>query len=284
MVTAAAAANKKPGTAMASRGPSAVPDYLQKAAKADAGKGVSQDRDDSLVPMAVVLQVNTPQAIKQKPEYLGHAAEGGDIWFKNLPNPVVKSQEGILVQPVHFWKSVVEWVPKNKDGSGGGYVATHETMPEDAKEVEDDDGRKRMMSPRSTEYVETRNHAVIAYTEGGPIPFLLPMSGSQHTVSRAWTFMQGTKVIEGVKLPSWAVLYRMKTVLRTKGQQNWFVFDPHEGGEGDAVLYADEEQYAAGKALHEAFATGAKKAEPLDAAAAPGAEPTPKANDGGGKI
>jgi hypothetical protein len=260
---AKSATAKKPGTDVAvSRGHN-VPAHLKAKIAADAGKGISESADDSLVPLLVVLQAQSPQSMKQKPEYL-KGAEAGCLWMKNAPQPVVKSEVGVLAQPVSFYKNVVEWIPKNKDGSGGGYVGEHKTMPADAKEVvdRDDPERKRMMSPRGTEYVETRNHVVILYTEDGQaFPYLIPLSSSGHSVSRQWMFMMKSKVVEGNKVPSFAVLYRLKTILRTKGAHNWYVIDPHEGSDDGTVLWASDEQYEAGKTLHEAFATGAKSAD-----------------------
>lgn len=115
-------------------GGSAPPAHLKNKIKQDAGKGISGSADDSLVPLIVVLQAQSPQAIKQKPEFI-RGAEAGVIWMKNAPHPIIKGEEGILFQPCHFYKNVGEWIPRNKDGSGGGYVGVHDTMPSDAKEV-----------------------------------------------------------------------------------------------------------------------------------------------------
>lgn len=268
---AAKKAEKATGTQVAPKTPAGganLPAHLKGKVAADSGKGISEAADDSLVPLLVVLQALSPQAMKQKPEYL-KGAEAGDIWMKNAPRPVVKGgpeAEGVLAQPCSFYKNVVEWIPKNKDGSGGGYVGEHATMPADAKEVadKDDPERKRMMSPRATEYVETRNHVVILYpdgVEGQGYPYLIPLSSSGHSVSRQWMFMMKSKTHDGAKIPSFAVLYRLKTILRTKGTYNWHVIEPHEGGKDGDPLWATEAQYEAGKALHEAFAKGEKVAD-----------------------
>lgn len=258
-----AKATNKTTAVAAPRAAAGVPAHLKSKIKEDAGKGISENQDDSLVPLIVVLQAQSPQAIKQKPEYI-KGAEAGVIWLKNAPQPIVPSEVGILFQPCHFYKNVGEWIPRNKDGSGGGYVGVHDTMPADAKEVADADDpeRKRMMSPRGTEYVEARNHAGIAYTaDGQAFPYLIPLSSSGHSVSRQWMFMMKSKTVEGTKVPSWAVIYRLRTLMRTKGNQTWFVLDPKEGGDDGEVLWATEEQYEAGKALHAAFAAGEKRGD-----------------------
>ncbi len=258
-----AAASKGTAVTTPKAGSHALPAHLKNKVKADAGRGISESADDSLVPMVAILQAQSPQAIKQKPEYL-KGAEAGVIWLKNAPHPIVSGEVGILVQPCAFWKNVVEWIPKNKDGSGGGYVGEHATMPADAKEVADkeDPEKTRMMSPRGTVYVDTRNHAVIVYTDDGQaFPYLIPLSSSGHSVSRQWMFMMKSKTSDGDKIPSFAALYRLKTILRTKGTYNWFTFDPKEAGEEGETLWASEEQYEAGKALGIAFEKGEKKAD-----------------------
>ena len=275
---------KTPTNAVAKPGASSVPAHLQSQVKADAGKGVSSSADDSLVPLIVVLQGQSPQTMKPKPEYI-KGAEAGDIWLRSAPNPIIKPAEGALVQPCWFYKNVVEWIPRNPDGSGGGYVAEHPWSDNWQKadwavklgchEVEDDEGFKRWMTKGDEhEFIETRNHAVIVYTEDGQaLPYLIPLSSSGHSVSRQWMFMMRAKTVDGEQVPSWAVLYRLQTLMRTKGKNNWYVLDPKEGSD-EGTLWATEEQYVAGKKLHEAFASGTKKADLA------GASPETEAADG----
>ena len=241
----------------------ALPAYLQNAVKADAGKGVSNSADDSLVPIIVVLQGQSPQTMKPKPEYIKDAVPGA-IWLRNSALPI---RESILVQPCYFYKSIGEWIPRNPDGSGGGFVAMHDwsedwTKKLNLKEVEDRDGNKRWMDQNEEhEFVEARNHVVIVHNDdGSAAQYLIPLSGSGHSVSRQWMFMIRNKTVDGAQIPSWAVMYRLKTIMRTKGKNNWYVLDPHEGSE-EGTLWATEAQYAEGKKLHEAFAAGLKKAD-----------------------
>lgn len=250
-----------------------VPDYLREQMKADAGKGVSESKDDSLVPLIVVLQGQSPQVMKPKAEYIP-GAEAGDLWVRNGNPPIVKNEQGgLLVQPCYFYKTVGEWIPRNPDGSGGGFIATHEWVEGweksmGLKEVEDDKGGKRWMDQdEEHEFIEARNHVVIIYPEGGNLaPYLIPFSGSGHSVSREWTFMMKNKTTDGKRDPSFAHLYRLKTIMRTKGNMNWYVIKPEEGNKDGTSAWATLEQYNAGKELHEAFASGAKKADMAGAA------------------
>lgn len=252
----------------------ALPDYLQGMAAADAGKGVSTDQADNLVPLIYVLQTNSPQVNKRDEKYV-EGAEPGDILLKGAPHPVVKGEgegAGVLFQPCWFNKVVNEWIPRNPDGSGGGFVGRHEAMPSDAIETEipgkpGERPRKKMMSPRDTEYIETREHAGFAYTEAGPLPYIIALSSTGHQTSREWMpLMNQKRLPNGQIAPSWCALYRITSRLRKRGTQTWFVLAAGDAGPNNGPMWATAEQYARGKALYEAFASGAKQAEaPADA-------------------
>ena len=277
-----ASAKKDEGTNVVKLTAGSVPAHLKEKMKTDAGKGVSTSAEDSMVPRLYVLQPLSPQVLKQKQEYI-KGAEAGDIWLRNASKPIVKE---VLVQPCHFFRTWTEWVPKNDDGSGGGYVgefpydATDKDrfgLPADVKKSEDPETGRDIWSrgegQNVTEFKDTRNHACLIYMDGGVVlPYLISLSSTGHTVSRQWTFMMKSKVVEGEIAPSWACLYKLSTVMRTKGQYNWFVLDPHDASE-EGTVWADEAQYIAGKTLAEAFEAGAKKAEaPVDIDAAASAK------------
>lgn len=254
-----------------------APDYLREQMKADAGAGVSDAKGDSLVPMIVVLQGQTPQAQRGKPEYIEGAA-AGDIWLRNAQKPIIKAvsvgDPGLMVQPCYFYKNIGEWIPREPDGSGGGFVASHEwfdgwetsdwAKSRGIHQVEDPEtGAKKWMGEGDAhEFIEARNHVVIVYQEGyTPVPYLIPMSGSQHQVSRTWTFMMKNKVTDGARDPSWAHKYILKTRLASKGKLSWYVFDVLEGGPDGTTAWVSAEEYKAGKTLHEAFRSGEKQAD-----------------------
>lgn len=260
----------------------ALPAHLAGKVKEDAGKGVSSDAADNMVPLIYILQGLSPQVEERDPAYIA-GARPGDIWLRNAPVPIVKGDLGPLVQPCYFYKEVVEWTPRD---DGGGYVARHDTMPADAEEVTDpkNPNRKKMVSSRGTEYVETRCHVVIVYLEDGTaLPYVFPLSGSGHSASRQWMFMMNSKKHEGQVLPSYTFLYRLPTRQRQNKDGKWFMIEPVDAGTVEAPAYVSEAQYEAGRSLHEAFATGAKKAEaPMENGA--GDEGGGAPNDAGGRI
>lgn len=258
---------KEPGTDLANTiqpGSAPLPAFMADRAKQDAGKGTSQDAADNLVPLIYLLQSGSPQAKKRDPAYMD-GAEEGDIWLRNsgLVPEYVKGEEGILFQPCVFQKDWVEWMPNR-----GGYAGRHDERPAEAKEVEiqGEDGEPKMVwqLPNKNQVVEVRYHiGIVHLASGQQLPYVIPMAGSGHTISRGWMARMNAKSIAGVSgpAPSWACLYRLKA----KGKQNakgqsWVVYDIIDAG-----WVQSAEDYEAGARLYQSFASGEKAVEvPID--------------------
>ena len=219
------------------------------------GRGVSHDAADNIVPLIYVLQALSPQVNKAKPDFIP-GSEAGDIWMRNSVPPIVKGEAGLLFQPCYFYKDWIEWIPRAK---GGGYQGRHDARPDDAKEKPDAENpkRSRWMRPNGNEVIETRYHAGFVLLPGGTAaPYLIPMSGSGHTVSRNWMFMMNQKTMGGEVVDSWAGTYRLKTVSKTNAAGTWYTW-----AITDAGWVATEADYKRGEALFNSFKSGDKVAE-----------------------
>jgi hypothetical protein len=251
------------------------------------GRGVSTDAADNIVPRISLLDPKSPQVSRHDPENYVDGAEPGDLWLQGAPHPIVKGDKGLLFQPCWFGKCVIEWIVRNPDGSGGGFVARHKAMPSDAKETPDPNTkpgeRPKMwwMSPRGTQYVETREHAGFAITEDGPLPYVLSFKSTGHQVSKEWQgmFKRPDRMLPtGKYADSFVVIYRLTSWLRKRGAQSWFQLEVHEAGPDRKPLWATVEQVRMGRALYDAFESGAKQAAVPDADE-PGAQPEGKGAD-----
>ena len=243
-----------PATAAPTSGP---PPELLERMKRDKGKGVSQSASDNLVPLIYVLQALSPQVARRNPEYI-EGAEPGSFWLRNAPHPIVSGEEGMLAQPCYFYKDWVEWRPREM---GGGFVARHAEVKEDQCPVadavlrEDSNRRMRWMRENGNEVIQTRNHIVRVYTDDGVLPYILPFSSTGHTTSKAWS-----QLINSTSgSVAFAGKYRLTTRERTNPMGTWFVVDVKFDS------WAADEEYDAGLAMYEAFATGEKKAAAPDA-------------------
>lgn len=275
---AAAPGGGLPAPAAANSG---VPDYLEDMSAGDSGRGVSTEASDNIVPMVYILQKGSPQVNEQDPQYIP-GAKAGSIWLRNSAVELVAGAEGILFQPCHFDKAWPEWVPRDR---GGGFVARHGNraatardavrfksmglasppeVGEDVPDVEDAayriDPKNKMKSwfrPNGNELKLTRNHAGhVVLSDRDVLPYVIPLTGSGHGVSRNWMFaMMSKRRKDGRILPAWSCLYRLTTRWRKNQAGDWWQFDVADAG------YVDVAGYKRGKELCDAFESGAKVAE-----------------------
>jgi hypothetical protein len=246
----------------------------------DAGKGVSTEADDNLVPLIYVLQPLSPQ-VQQGPAYI-QGAMAGDIWLKNATDPIVKGSEGIWYMPCAMYLRWTEWIPRDK---GGGFVASYEYFgrnnpPPGASRDESEKGRPRFRFESGNECVETRYEAGYVWRDGQPMPYVIPFKSTGHTVARGWMTRRGSlRRKDGTIWPSWSHIYKLTTATKRNNLGLWYIFNigdpvlyipghgkPHE--EGLKIIGGDyKAAYKLGKQLEEAFDKGVKReaAEEMDA-------------------
>ena len=244
-------AQTEESTALTVAGGSSLPAHLLGKMEQHAGLGTSQAADDNIVPMITILQALSPQLNSTRAEFI-EGAKQGQILLKNSEQPL---SDTIIFQPCYYFRKVVEWVPRNK---GGGFVAHHDTMPDDVEERVDSEGKKKWVrKSNGNECIDTRYHVGHVVTEDGSLlPYVIPLSGSGHNVSRQWhTIMNAVRLPNGEVPPSFARLYKLKTVMKTKNNNSWFTFDVSSAG------WADEAQFDRGLILNGDFAKGEKNVD-----------------------
>lgn len=231
-----------------------LPAELLAALEQDAGVGLSTRMEDNVVPLVYLLQANSKAALKGHDKYVP-GAEGGSIWLRNAEpgDSLIDGEEGMEFLPCYFTKCWIEWMPDR-----GGFVARHPDRPAEARLVdkEGDDGkiRKGWEMPNGNSVNESREFSGFVKLKGSLIPYTIPLSGSGHMVGRNWmTAMNNQKSEKGVKLPIYSNYWRLKTKLRTVGENSWYQYEITKS----APITTMEERDLA-KALHDAFATGAK--------------------------
>jgi hypothetical protein len=253
----------------------ALPAYLKDQVEQDANKGTSQNADDNIVPLIYVLQAQSPQCNKRSPDYV-EGAETGALWLRNSGLPAISGETGIIFQPCFFQKDWVEWKPNR-----GGFAGRHPTRPEEAEEKTgldpNDPERIFWVLPNGNIVQETRYHIGIVYLEDGrTMPYVIPLSGSGHTVSKSWMFLMNSKTVgPGKVAPSFAALYRLKTRPTSNAKGEWMILDVTDAG-----WVANTDDYERGKRLHDQFVEGEKQiAEDETAHEAPAGGAAPQGDD-----
>lgn len=238
--------------------------------RSDPAGGLSKDQADNLVPLIYLLQPLSPQVMKGDPAQI-KGAEAGDIWLRNAEDPIVSGGDGIIFQPCHFWKDIVEWIPDR-----GGFVGRHEIscLPNvalnkkwtgtlsDVQEIEDEDDPnawpRYVRKSNNNEVVETRYFAGNVYFDDGrpPLPFIIPLSSTGHSFGKQWMFLQNSQTLPdgSPNDKSWVFLYRLKTILKSNSKGQWYSYTVQK-----ERMVANMDEYERGLALNQAFATGEKK-------------------------
>lgn len=240
----------------------------------DAGKGVSTSSEDNIIPLIYILQAQSPQALRQKTEYI-KGAVAGNIWPRGSQT-LIDGEEGMPVIPCGMRKWWMEWGPERGDGLKGRHeydeTADDKGRPSDAEQVEDPKtGNKIWVRENNNILVETREHAILAFIEGQWVPSVVAMSGSNHTCSRGWNGDMLRKRFEppndDFTPPAYAFVYNLKTVAKTNDKGDWYgwAFENGNGngGEKTPVTALDNgiELYRMARSLHDAFMAGTKRAE-----------------------
>lgn len=205
----------------------------------DAGVGVSTDAADNIVPLIYVLQAQSPQCLKQKPEYI-KGAEAGMFWPRGSKDLWEGEEEGIRVVPAHFSKCWVEWKPDR-----GGFVARHAERPEVAEQVKNpkDPEQTIWVMPSGNVLNESREFIVMVLDKfDSPSPFVVSFTGSNHTAARAWMSLINRKQTpKGNKASIFEYVYEMKTVAKSNDKGDWYgitVDDTDERTSDDTYLLA----------------------------------------------
>jgi len=241
----------------------------------DAGRGVSTSAEDNIIPLIYVLQSLSPQALKQKQEYIKGAA-AGNIWPRGSKT-LIDGDEGVPVILAAVRKWWVEWRPERGQGLAGKHEYVEKDMinkgrPGDAEQIKDPKtgNVSWVRAVSGNVLVETREHAVLAYIDGKWSPYVISMKGSDHKCAREWNGERMRKQLpppnDDIRPPSYAFVYNLKTVAKTNDRGDWYGW-AYENGMGDGEvteitsLENGVELYQMARALDKAFMAGDKNAE-----------------------
>jgi len=244
--------------------------FLDKYRAEDAGKGISTSAADKQVPLLRVLQALSPQVKTTNPLYIDGATEGM-ILMRGAPQELIRGENGFIFQPCYLTKHIVEWIPREQ---GGGYAGRHAFMPGDLEDIAnagrrlgarpDSKNKFKYVLPNNHELIETRYQVGnIIFDADTILPYVIPFSGSGHSVSKQWTYQLDTM---RSKLASFGTVWELKTRWVRNAQGDWYVLNPRLLGPIDVAplpagftMERREALYLAGKALYESMATGARE-------------------------
>ena len=237
----------------------------------DSGLGLSNRREDVVLPIMSVLQPLSPYCLDGDEKQI-KGARAGMILLKNEMDPLIEGKEGLMVQPILMYLEWQRWVPRD---AGGGLVdrwtvpdgeSSEKHRPKEAR-LYVTEGKKGKKKQRwiidGDDVFLARVFLVNVYREDGlPLAYIISLSSTGHSVGRMWETMQKKKRLpDGREANAFSCLYHMTTLSRKNDAGTWYSFNPRDIIEdGKFAGWANDAQYKAGKDLYVAFMGGAVRA------------------------
>lgn len=214
-----------------------VPAFLQKATEAAEVTGF-ENIDQSAMALSIlkILQSNSPALQENEDLRAG-------MLYDSATGAAYKT---LTVTMVGFSQCYVEYVPRE---SGGGFAGRHAINSGIAMQATKD-GNKLYL-PNGNELVETYEHMLIVWPEGGdPFLALLPLSSTQIKHSKTWNTDARRRgmVLYGIK-------YTLATTLEKNNKGSWYGL-----GKINFVGYTNEAEFELTKQAAEDYARSLSKA------------------------
>lgn len=204
----------------ASKLPAAMMDMYEE----EAGSGFeTADSSSYAIPFLQVLQALSPQCDAQKGEYLEDAKPG--MIFNTVTKELMDGKKGIIVIPVNYKRTFIEWVPRKL---GGGFAG--EYIPGDpyVDTAVRNDETSRDELPNGNDLMDTRTHYCLQINASGEYdPAVISLSSTQIKKSKEWMAKMGRlkhtdKSGRMFTLPMFAGIYRLSVVGESNNKGSWF--------------------------------------------------------------
>lgn len=189
------------------------------------------DADDVLMPRLSILQDLSPQVNPRKPEHV-EGAEPGMI-INAATNDLYDS---VRIIPVFYERRYIEWLPKRggfvKDHGTDGSIMDQTTKNEDGFDVLPNGN---IVQPTATWYV--------ILPDLGGTQAIITMTRTQMKPSRQLMSFATSEKIDHpeqgkIDAPLFFRSYELKTLVRDKGDNSWFVWAPERSAN---ILELEEE-------------------------------------------
>jgi hypothetical protein len=192
---------------------------LEKAFAEDSGAGFEDvTQSDVQIPFLRIIQALSPQLKKKEPLLFIEGASQGDI-FNTVTKKHWGGDKGVVVIPVHFQHKLNEWVPRTK---GGGFVRELSAASDEVRKAVRDKDVGMEILENGNELVRTATHYVkIVHEDGSLESAMLDMKKTQLKKSRLWLSMMTMQKHNGATLPSFANMYRLKSVEEDNDRGSW---------------------------------------------------------------
>lgn len=248
----------------------ALTDDLAALVAEDAGAGQSDmTASDLAIPRVGIIQSLSPQRQSVKPEYIEGCIEGQI--FENVSKTLLDGAEGILVVPVKYNKTYLEWLPDR-----GGLARNH-GQDATAYNTADVGEKGQHITPEGNEVIETAEYFVFIINEedGSYSPAVLSMAKSAFKHAKRWNSMINQLKVQTkdgpVDAPMFYQAYKLTTVPESNDAGQWFRWEI-ESYKPITEFPGGVETYKAARSFRQSVANNAVKVAEPEAEVAGGTE------------
>lgn len=215
---------------------------------------------DLAIPRLSILQALSPQCTKGDAAYI-KGAESGEV-FDNINRRRFNGEEGLIVIPVSFRRTNLEWKTRK---NGGGFVADHGASDSILLECTKNEMGQDIL-PNGNEVITVAEYFcfIIDPETKMPSQCVLTMSKTQFKKAKLWNSMMTNLLVpkpdgSGNFNPAiFYMSYKLTTVPESNDKGNWFGWKI-EPNVPTVQLDHGSDLYLASRAFRAAIASGAVK-------------------------
>lgn len=179
---------------------------------------------DMAIPRLTILQSGSPQIKKRESTYVDGAEEG--MILDTVGLELFDGESGILLIPVAYRRTNLEWIPREKGGGLAGDHGADDSVFNGCNKNE----KGQLINSSGNLIAPTAEYFVLLHNEetGETHPFVLSMASTQLKNSRKWNtsmnMLRVTNLQTGQKIcpPMFYKTYRFTTVPETNDSGSWF--------------------------------------------------------------
>jgi hypothetical protein len=179
---------------------------------------------DLAIPRLSILQALSPVCTKGDPAYIKDA-ETGEI-YDNIHGKRYSGETGIIVIPVTYRRTFLEWKPRK---AGGGFVGDHGADPEILSQCTTND-TGQTITPDGNTLIQTAEYFCVMIDPESKLPrqVVISMSSTQFKKAKIWNSMITGLMVprpdgKGVFNPAiFYQSYKLTTVPESNDKGSWF--------------------------------------------------------------
>lgn len=225
-------------------------DYLVDAEK----YSTKVDKDDVLIPRIAILQTLSKALDKTEAAFI-KGAEVGQFCDASQ-NKLWDGEEGIVIIPVHYRKTNIEWKKRQFVADRGLDIEYQNSCKRNEK--------GKLITPDGNTLVPTAEYAVLIVEDGGFSPAMISMTGSQMKKSKKLMTMITNFLVDSprgkVNPAMFYRSYKITTQPESNDEGSWFGFGI-EVGELTPKLKGGKDIYLAARAFRKQMDEGSVKVQ-----------------------